>query len=172
MPSVWFHQLPSSGVPTSNIETACKPSDILFAVFTYQKDERKRSDVRSNVKSSLHPSPTTQHPTCDSNSNSWAYAMGGWPPCVDRLRSESLSCSSDSKYLHTKPSWLVKMTGLDYKKDRLLEIAVLITDGNLDIVEPVGLSYIIKTEKLILDTMHPWCIKQHGEVRFPELLFL
>lgn len=57
------------------------------------------------------------------------------------------------------------MTGLDYKKDRLLEIAVLITNGNLDIVDPDGLNYIIKTDKDILDNMDPWCVKQHGEVR-------
>jgi len=56
------------------------------------------------------------------------------------------------------------MTGLDYKKDRLLEIAVLITNGNLDVVDPDGLNYIIKTDKDILDNMDPWCVKQHGEV--------
>jgi oligoribonuclease len=56
------------------------------------------------------------------------------------------------------------MTGLDYKKDRLLEIAVLITNGNLDVVDPDGLNYIIKTDKDTLDNMDPWCVKQHGEV--------
>lgn len=56
------------------------------------------------------------------------------------------------------------MTGLDFKNDRILEIAVIITNGNLDVVDPEGLSYIIKTEKDVLDAMHPWCVKQHGEV--------
>ncbi|KAG8957814.1 hypothetical protein FRC03_009776 [Tulasnella sp. 419] len=55
-----------------------------------------------------------------------------------------------------------EMTGLDYKKDRILEIAVLITNGNLDIVDPSGFERVIKTEKNILDNMHEWCINQHG----------
>lgn len=56
------------------------------------------------------------------------------------------------------------MTGLDSKKDHLLEIAVIITNGNLDVVDPNGVNFIIRTDKQILDTMDPWCIKQHGEV--------
>lgn len=64
----------------------------------------------------------------------------------------------------TRTELRTKMTGLDYKKDHLLEIAVLITNGNLDIVDPNGLNYIIKTDKDILDNMDPWCVKQHGEV--------
>lgn len=56
------------------------------------------------------------------------------------------------------------MTGLDSTKDHLLEIAVLITNGNLDIVDANGMNFIIKTDKQILDTMSPWCIKQHGDV--------
>lgn len=59
---------------------------------------------------------------------------------------------------------LIKMTGLDSTKDHLLEIAVLITNGNLDVVDATGMNFIIKTDKQILDTMSPWCIKQHGEV--------
>jgi len=55
-----------------------------------------------------------------------------------------------------------EMTGLDPKSDRILEIAVLITNGNLDIVDEQGICYIIKTEKEVLDNMNEWCIKQHG----------
>ncbi|KAH9485482.1 Oligoribonuclease [Psilocybe cubensis] len=43
-----------------------------------------------------------------------------------------------------------EMTGLDYKKDKIIEIAVLITNGNLDIVDE-GLQYVIKTDKSYLD---------------------
>jgi oligoribonuclease len=61
-----------------------------------------------------------------------------------------------------------EMTGLDYKKDRILEIAVtimgqtcpsgsnllatqvLITNGNLEIVDE-GLEFIIRTDKSVLD---------------------
>lgn len=62
-----------------------------------------------------------------------------------------------------------EMTGLDYKKDRILEIAViildptcpsgsyllpcpqiLITNGNLEIVDD-GMEFVIRTEKSVLD---------------------
>ena len=60
-----------------------------------------------------------------------------------------------------------EMTGLDYKKDSILEIAViivdipvfllltsspqvLITNGNLEIVDD-GLEFVIRTEKSVLD---------------------
>ncbi|KAI9465290.1 ribonuclease H-like domain-containing protein [Lactarius psammicola] len=54
-----------------------------------------------------------------------------------------------------------EMTGLDYKTDRILEIAVLITNGNLEVVDD-GLEFVIRTEKSVLDNMNEWCIKQHG----------
>ncbi|KAH9174930.1 ribonuclease H-like domain-containing protein [Lactarius sanguifluus] len=54
-----------------------------------------------------------------------------------------------------------EMTGLDYKTDRILEIAVLITNGNLEVVDD-GLEFIIRTEKSVLDNMNDWCINQHG----------
>ncbi|KAF8270493.1 ribonuclease H-like domain-containing protein [Lactarius quietus] len=54
-----------------------------------------------------------------------------------------------------------EMTGLDYKKDRILEIAVLITNGNLEIVDD-GLQFVIRTEKSVLDSMTDWCVRQHG----------
>ncbi|KAI6168703.1 ribonuclease H-like domain-containing protein [Pisolithus thermaeus] len=43
-----------------------------------------------------------------------------------------------------------EMTGLDPKKDKLLEIAVLITNGNLELVDD-GLQFVIKAEKSALD---------------------
>ncbi|KAF9517632.1 hypothetical protein BS47DRAFT_1326016 [Hydnum rufescens UP504] len=76
--------------------------------------------------------------------------------------------SSDNK----RPLWFgdgpmvwidCEMTGLNPKKDRLLEIAVLITDGNLDIVDEEGISFTIKTDKEHLDNMDEWCVRQHGE---------
>ncbi|KAF9526635.1 ribonuclease H-like domain-containing protein [Crepidotus variabilis] len=55
-----------------------------------------------------------------------------------------------------------EMTGLDPRKDKLLEIAVIITNGNLEPVD-AGIEYIIRTEKKVLDKMNEWCVKQHGE---------
>lgn len=55
-----------------------------------------------------------------------------------------------------------EMTGLDHKKDKIIEIAVLVTDGNLQIVDE-GIDYVVRTEKSILDGMDGWCTKTHGE---------
>ncbi|KAE9408746.1 ribonuclease H-like protein [Gymnopus androsaceus JB14] len=54
-----------------------------------------------------------------------------------------------------------EMTGLNPEKDKILEIAVLITNGDLETVDE-GVSYIIRTEKKVLDSMDEWCINQHG----------
>ncbi|KAJ7287244.1 ribonuclease H-like protein [Mycena rebaudengoi] len=55
-----------------------------------------------------------------------------------------------------------EMTGLDPDKDKILEIAVLITNGNLELVDE-GIEYIIRTDKASLDGMDEWCTKQHGQ---------
>ncbi|KAF5354862.1 hypothetical protein D9756_005441 [Leucocoprinus leucothites] len=62
-----------------------------------------------------------------------------------------------------------EMTGLDPRKDKILEIAVLITNGNLELVDD-GIQYIIKTEKEVLDGMDGWCTNQHGQV-FSETFY-
>ncbi|KAI5988088.1 ribonuclease H-like domain-containing protein [Pisolithus albus] len=54
-----------------------------------------------------------------------------------------------------------EMTGLNPKKDKLLEIAVLITNGNLELVDD-GLQFVIKAEKSALDNMDEWCKTHHG----------
>ncbi|KAI1784351.1 oligoribonuclease [Ganoderma leucocontextum] len=54
-----------------------------------------------------------------------------------------------------------EMTGLNPRTDKILEIAVLITNGNLETVDE-GISYIVKTEKEVLDKMDDWCQKTHG----------
>ncbi|ORX35796.1 ribonuclease H-like domain-containing protein [Kockovaella imperatae] len=67
-----------------------------------------------------------------------------------------------------------EMTGLNYDTDRLLEIAVIITDGRLEPVDE-GIEYIIQTPKEVLDKlsqkpsfnhvdgMDEWCTTTHGE---------
>ncbi|KAJ7039068.1 ribonuclease H-like domain-containing protein [Mycena alexandri] len=55
-----------------------------------------------------------------------------------------------------------EMTGLDPDKDKILEIAVLITNGNLELVDE-GIEFIIRTDKKALDGMDEWCTKQHGQ---------
>lgn len=53
-----------------------------------------------------------------------------------------------------------EMTGLDYNTDRILEIAVIITNGNLEAVDD-GLEFVIHAEKAVLDNMNDWCIQHH-----------
>ncbi|EST09378.1 Exonuclease, RNase T/DNA polymerase III [Kalmanozyma brasiliensis GHG001] len=55
-----------------------------------------------------------------------------------------------------------EMTGLDIDRgDRLLEVACIITDGDLNPVDE-GVSYVISTSKEVLDSMNAWCVNQHG----------
>ncbi|WVN88342.1 uncharacterized protein L203_103547 [Cryptococcus depauperatus CBS 7841] len=55
-----------------------------------------------------------------------------------------------------------EMTGLDYLNDRIIEIAVIITDGKLNPVEK-GINYVIKTPIEVLNSMGEWCTNQHGK---------
>lgn len=55
-----------------------------------------------------------------------------------------------------------EMTGLDPRTDKILEIAVLITNGNLELVDE-GLEFVIRMDKTVLDGMGEWCTKQHGQ---------
>ncbi|CAE6420805.1 unnamed protein product [Rhizoctonia solani] len=57
-----------------------------------------------------------------------------------------------------------EMTGLDPESDRIIEIAVFITNGNLDLVDEVGCHYVVRTDKQVLDNMGEWCVNQHGKV--------
>lgn len=50
-----------------------------------------------------------------------------------------------------------EMTGLQVEKDRLLEIAVILTDSGLNEVETLGPLYI-KTEQSVLDNMNDWLV--------------
>lgn len=55
-----------------------------------------------------------------------------------------------------------EMTGLNPRTDKLLEIAVQITNGNLELVDE-GIEYVIHTQKQVLDGMDSWCTNQHGK---------
>ncbi|KAG1854145.1 ribonuclease H-like domain-containing protein [Suillus subalutaceus] len=58
-----------------------------------------------------------------------------------------------------------EMTGLDPRKDKILEIAVLITNGDLELVDEQGIQFVIRTDKAVLNSMDEWCITQHGKAR-------
>ena len=63
------------------------------------------------------------------------------------------------------PSHLVWMdletTGIDDRTCSILEIATIITDKDLNIVEE-GPSLVIHQPETVLTKMDPWCIDQHG----------
>ncbi|CDH57826.1 exonuclease rnase t and dna polymerase iii [Lichtheimia corymbifera JMRC:FSU:9682] len=54
-----------------------------------------------------------------------------------------------------------EMTGLDLTKDHLIEIAVLITDGDLNVVAE-GPELIIHQPSEVMDSMNDWCKEHHG----------
>jgi len=47
------------------------------------------------------------------------------------------------------------MTGLDSEKERILEVACIITDAQLQPLDE-GVSYVISTSKEVLDGMGEW----------------
>ena len=55
------------------------------------------------------------------------------------------------------------MSGLDYEKDRILEVACLITDENLNIVSD-EFQMVLHQPNRVLDNMNEWCIDQHSKV--------
>ncbi|OCB85781.1 ribonuclease H-like protein [Sanghuangporus baumii] len=58
--------------------------------------------------------------------------------------------------------WIdLEMTGLNARSDEIMEIAVLITDGNLELLDD-GIQYVVKVDKEKLDNMDEWCTRQHG----------
>lgn len=59
--------------------------------------------------------------------------------------------------------WLdLEMTGLNIATDVILEIACVITDGNLQVIEE-GPSFIIHQPEEKLTGMSKWCHDQHGK---------
>jgi len=58
--------------------------------------------------------------------------------------------------------WIdLEMTGLDENKDRIIEVAVVLTDLDFNKVDEYH--KIVYQPKEILDGMDEWCIKHHGE---------
>ncbi|KNC99168.1 uncharacterized protein SPPG_05422 [Spizellomyces punctatus DAOM BR117] len=59
--------------------------------------------------------------------------------------------------------WIdLEMTGLDLAKDRIIEIACIITDGDLNIVAE-GPNLVISQPKELMEGMSQWCIEHHGK---------
>jgi len=54
-----------------------------------------------------------------------------------------------------------EMTGLNVTVDHLIEIAVLITDKDLNLLA-TGPNLVIHQSKEVMDGMNEWCVNQHG----------
>ncbi|MBO9480667.1 MULTISPECIES: oligoribonuclease [Gammaproteobacteria] len=58
--------------------------------------------------------------------------------------------------------WIdLEMTGLDPVNDRILEIATIVTDGQLNILEE-GPVLAVHQNDDVLGAMNEWCVKTHG----------
>ncbi|MYL22692.1 oligoribonuclease [Halomonas alkaliantarctica] len=58
--------------------------------------------------------------------------------------------------------WIdLEMTGLDPEKERIIEVATLITDADLNVVAE-GPVIAVKQPDSLLDSMDEWCTKTHG----------
>ena len=59
--------------------------------------------------------------------------------------------------------WIdLEMTGLDPMEDRIIEIATIVTDKNLKVLEE-GPTLAVKQSDEMLDGMDDWCTTQHGK---------
>ena len=59
--------------------------------------------------------------------------------------------------------WIdLEMTGLDPEKDRIIELATVVTDPNLNIIAE-GPVFAISQPKDLLDGMDSWNTRQHGQ---------
>ena len=64
--------------------------------------------------------------------------------------------------------WIdLEMTGLNPETDRIIEIATIVTDDNLNILEQ-GPVMAIHQPDHIMDKMNSWCVKVHGRTGLTE----
>lgn len=64
--------------------------------------------------------------------------------------------------MNNKIVWIdCEMTGLNVEKDALIEIAILITDSDLQLLDEEGLSIPINVEKQFLESMNNFVRKMH-----------
>jgi oligoribonuclease len=64
--------------------------------------------------------------------------------------------------------WLdLEMTGLDLYQDKIIEIATLVTDVHLNVIEEGPILAIHQSDE-ILSAMNEWCTTQHGQSGLTE----
>lgn len=55
------------------------------------------------------------------------------------------------------------MTGLDPDKDEIIEVFCLVTDGQLNLLDPDGWGTVVHQPQSRMDQMDEWCTTTHGE---------
>ena len=56
----------------------------------------------------------------------------------------------------------MEMTGLDVERHHVLEVAAIVTDGDLNEVDE-GIGLVVHQPEDVLALMDEWCVKQHGQ---------
>lgn len=75
---------------------------------------------------------------------------------------------SDAPRRMSKIVWIdMEMTGLNVRKDKIMEIACIITNNNLDILAEHPTIVIHQPDNL-LNSMDEWCTTTHTKVRIQE----
>jgi len=65
--------------------------------------------------------------------------------------------------------WMdLEMTGLDEKSDKILEIAAIITDYELNEIDRKH--YVVHQSDAVLESMNDWCKEHHGKSGLTELV--
>lgn len=64
--------------------------------------------------------------------------------------------------------WIdLEMTGLDPNSDRIIEIATIVTDKHLNIIDE-GPSIVVHQPESMMNNMDEWCTTQHGKSGLTE----
>ncbi|NRB38407.1 MAG: oligoribonuclease [Pseudomonadales bacterium] len=59
--------------------------------------------------------------------------------------------------------WIdLEMTGLDPVNDKIIEIATIVTDADLNVLAE-GPSIVIHQPDDVMESMNEWCVRQHGQ---------
>ena len=61
----------------------------------------------------------------------------------------------------------MEMTGLDVERHHVLEVAAIVTDGELRELDE-GIDLIVHQPEEVLALMDEWCVKQHGQSGLTE----
>ena len=84
-------------------------------------------------------------------------------PSPDAKKAKVTPSGSDQDDRNQHLVWVdCEMSGLDPAKETLLEVAVIVTDGQLNVVAE-GPSLIIHQPDSVLDAMDEWNTEHHGQ---------